>query len=137
MVAYSFRKQFTPLIKSGLKEQTIRADRARHARRGEWIQLYQNQRHPGCFKIIPDPLCTGVLPLRVDFDNQRIWDIVVGDVPVLNIATFAALDGFRDPDEMLRFFVGNHKDALKRGFFKGVVIEWCSRARAQEAVRAT
>lgn len=39
MVAYSFRKRFGPPILAGTKAQTIRADRKRHARPGEEVQL--------------------------------------------------------------------------------------------------
>lgn len=44
MVAYSFQKRFVEPIRSGRKRQTIRADRKRHARPGEVLQLYSGMR---------------------------------------------------------------------------------------------
>jgi hypothetical protein len=44
VVAYSFRQQFRPPILAGTKRQTIRADRKRHARPGEQLQLYTGMR---------------------------------------------------------------------------------------------
>ena len=57
MVAYSFKARFVPLIREGLKTQTIRAQRSRHARPGELIQLFSGMRTHLCEKIVPDPVC--------------------------------------------------------------------------------
>lgn len=66
MVAYSFQKEFSPLIVDGLKRQTVRGHRRRHARPGEMIQLFSGMRTRHCRKIIPDPVCTGIFDLRFD-----------------------------------------------------------------------
>ncbi|MEJ0016825.1 MAG: ASCH domain-containing protein [Acetobacteraceae bacterium] len=44
MVAYSFKRDFAAPILAGIKRQTIRADRRRHARPGEVLQLYTGMR---------------------------------------------------------------------------------------------
>ena len=48
MVAYSFKRRFREPILAGSKQQTIRADRKRHARRGEALQLYTGMRTTQC-----------------------------------------------------------------------------------------
>ena len=66
MVAYSFKPMFAERIQSGAKCQTIRAHRKRHAREGERMQLFTGMRTKHCERIIPDPLCLGVQPIRID-----------------------------------------------------------------------
>lgn len=66
MVAYSFQKTFVPAIRAGVKRQTIRADRRRHARPGESMQLYSGMRTRQCFKIIDDPVCERLDEIRID-----------------------------------------------------------------------
>ena len=51
MVAYSFKKQFGPPILAGTKAQTIRADRKRHVRSGELVQLYTGMRTRQCRRL--------------------------------------------------------------------------------------
>lgn len=66
MVAYSFQREFVPLIVSGHKSQTVRRHRRRHARPGEAMQLFTGMRTSHCRKIIPDPVCTEIYDLRFD-----------------------------------------------------------------------
>ncbi len=135
MVAYSFQTRFAPLIRAGLKLQTIRADRERHARPGERLQLFTGMRTAQCLKIVPDPVCTMVLPITISFATARIARIDVGQVPVRDLDMFAALDGFTDQDDMTHFWLERHgaRD------FSGVVIEWAmprERRERQERVAA-
>jgi len=71
MVAYSFRARFREPILVGAKRQTIRADRKRHARPGEQLQLYTGMRTREC-AIIARALCSQVMPVRIDVDGCRI-----------------------------------------------------------------
>lgn len=74
MVAYSFKAQFVEPIRAGLglptepqirpKRQTIRADRKRHARPGEELQLYRGMRTRQCF-LIGRAACTEVTKIRI------------------------------------------------------------------------
>lgn len=66
MVAYSFQKQFAEPILSGLKQQTIRLDRKRHARPGETLQLYTGMRTRHC-RHIADKTCAAVIPIVLNF----------------------------------------------------------------------
>ena len=66
MVAYSFQKQFVAPILSGIKRQTIRSQRRRHARPGEAIQLFTGMRTRHCTKIMPDPVCVGLDEVSID-----------------------------------------------------------------------
>jgi hypothetical protein len=76
MVAYSFKSFFAPQIIAGLKCQTVRADRRRHARPGEAVQLYTGMRTRACHKLVtPDPLCTQVR--RIIIATSRLVDGIV------------------------------------------------------------
>ena len=66
MVAYSFKAQFADRIRAGEKCQTIRAQRKRHARPGEPMQIFTGMRTKHCERIIPDPLCLAVDPIRIN-----------------------------------------------------------------------
>jgi len=66
MVAYSFQKQFVEPIQKGVKTQTIRAHRRRHARPGEPMQLFCGMRTKHCKKIIDDPICRGLESIEID-----------------------------------------------------------------------
>ncbi len=127
MVAYTFDPRFVEPIRQGYKRQTIRAPRAlpgRHARRGELIQLYVGLRGPEAAKIVRDVRCTDVLELDMRFgpggEIGRVW---AGGCRVLDLDDFALRDGFRDADDMARFWREKHR-ALAR--FEGVLIEWAA-----------
>lgn len=120
MVAYSFKGRFVPLIREGLKTQTIRGPRKRHARPGEPIQLYQAMRTRFCEKIVPDPFCSSVLPIEIGFASGRIHRVETGLVPVRDLDTFAVADGFECIDDMSAFWLEHHGARP----FHGVLIEW-------------
>lgn len=133
MVAYSFKALFVPQIVSLMKCQTVRAERPRHARPGEAVQLYQAMRTKDCRKIILDPVCTAVLPIEICVSETRgiLWISIDGD-DVKDPEAFAAADGFHPShylaarpgatalENMSRFWLDNH-DA---GTFQGVLIKW-------------
>lgn len=115
-----------------MKLQTIRAGRERHARPGERLQLFTGMRTAQCIKIMHDPVCTMVLPIRIGFATARIARIEVGQVLVRDLDMFAALDGFPDLDDMTHFWLERHgaRD------FRGVVIEWAMPRERAERVAA-
>ena len=132
MVAYSFQRRFVPLIRAGVKLQTIRAERERHARPGERLQLFTGMRTAHCMKIMHDPVCTMVLPCRISFASGRIARIETGQVPVRDLDHFAVLDGFADIDDMTHFWLERHGTKA----FQGVVIEWAMPRGQQVQVAA-
>ncbi|QUM72212.1 ASCH domain-containing protein [Sphingopyxis granuli] len=134
MVAYSFKAMFADQIERGAKRQTVRADRQRHARVGEAIQLYTAMRTRHCRKLVdPDPVCIAVQHIEISLPyghSSIIAAIAVDGIPLTDdeIDEFAIADGFGEGAgwprfKMGRFWLDNHgwKD------FSGVLIKWGSR----------
>ena len=122
MVAYSFKAQFAEPIEQRHKCQTIRADRKRHARPGERVQLYVGMRTRQCRKIIPDPVCTEIQSVVIWVSRHHIMRIMVEgkDLTALNMEGFAQDDGFASLEEMHKFWLVNH-GAIN---FKGIIVKW-------------
>lgn len=132
MVAYSFAPQFREPVALGLKTQTVRAPRKRHARPGEPIQLYTAMRTKYCRKLVdPDPICTSCTEIEIVVTVQHpelIASIKVGDdeLSLAEIEFFAIADGFRKTllstarQNMGKFWLQTHG----QGRFTGVLIEW-------------
>jgi len=122
MVAYSFQKRFAEPIESGFKTHTIRAERKRHARPGEAMQLYCGMRTKHCRKIIADPVCTAVHPIQIAVSINAIEQIKIGDWPLdaAQRSRLAKADGFADLEDMHQFWVQNHG----QGVFIGVIVFW-------------
>lgn len=137
MVSYSFQKRFVRPIRVGLgsddiypmspdpapKRQTIRADRERHARSGEELQLYCGMRTKARF-LIGRSTCVGVVPITLMLKSGRvtIWE----NEPVVHhtgaeLDAFARLDGFNGWADMREFWSIAHP-ALDE--FNGVLITW-------------
>jgi hypothetical protein len=128
MVAYSFKRQFVAPIKAGTKAQTIRADRKRHAREGEALQLYTGMRTRAC-QLIGRAVCAGVQPITIDARDRPV--IVLPDRelrPLAGIDDFARLDGFEDWQAMRRFWEEYHPGSST---FSGVLITWRDFANAE------
>jgi len=133
MVAYSFKAQFEEPIATGAKTQTVRGNRARHARPGEALQLYVAMRTRHCRKILtPDPLCIDVRSIEIvvaTYHPTIIKQIEIEGIPLSleEMALFAIADGFgcEKPGacplfRMGRFWLSTHGE----GTFDGVVIRW-------------
>jgi hypothetical protein len=131
MVAYSFKKRFAPPIIAGLqpgplvvgmKRQTIRADRKRHARLGEELQLYTGMRTRSC-QLLGRADCTSVLPIRLLLGP--VPAVEIGGEPAITGAKgldlFARLDGFGDWPDLCAFWAAEH-EALTE--FSGQLIRW-------------
>lgn len=141
MVAYSFKSRFIDPIRKGLgqpekisvvkfmyvnpKRQTIRADRKRHARPGEEIQLYCGMRTRHCF-LIGRARCTDVSDIVITFGQASAVAVGSAGKRVAAFAgagldEFAGRDGFADWSEMREFWTREH-GRIER--FVGVLIEW-------------
>jgi hypothetical protein len=99
--------------------QTIRADRKRHARDGEALQLYTAMRTRQC-RLIGTAVCFGTVPIRIDLPDNTVtvggavysgWD---------KLDPFARQDGFDGWLSMREFWRTTHGD----GAFSGVLIRW-------------
>lgn len=131
MVAYSFKKRFAPPILAslepgplteGMKRQTIRADRKRHARPGEELQLYTGMRTKSC-RLLGKPICTAVFPVRLLLGP--VSTVEIGSEPnttdAAGLDLFARFDGFRDWTDLCAFWAKAHPDVTD---FSGVLIRW-------------
>lgn len=134
MVAYSFQRRFVPAIRVGLgqdeharicgdvhpKRQTVRADRKRHARPGELLQLYCGLRTKRC-RLIGVARCTACEPITLDLRGRIMLQ---GERPMIrarDLDAFAQSDGFVDWNDMCEFWYLFHPDLEE---FSGVVIRW-------------
>lgn len=134
MVAYSFNKRFEEPIATGhpatgvIKRQTIRADRQRHARPGELLQIYCGMRTKQCRKIIADPVCVAVEPLRMAVAGNCFVHLLGRDqffhVP-RQLDDFARLDGFLHWADLQAFWHTAHPESADpETRFTGVLIYW-------------
>lgn len=130
MVAYSFKARFAAPILSGTKAQTIRADRKRHARPGERVQLFTGMRTRGCRRLGDAP-CLSVEAIRIELPRARhVPEVLVfgpgGELAshILTaraLANFARADGFADFDDLHAFWASEHPGV---DTFHGVLIRW-------------
>ncbi|TIV45066.1 MAG: ASCH domain-containing protein [Mesorhizobium sp.] len=139
MVAYSFKAMFGHQVSSLTKRQTVRADRKRHARPGEPVQLYQGMRTIHCRKLVdPDPICSRVRSIEIavsDLMPVAIVSIAIEGIPLQReeIELFCRADGFAPScvrefwllgetarENMGSFWLHHHGI----GRFEGVLIEW-------------
>lgn len=100
MVAYNFQPMFEPQIVALEKLQTIRPQRKRHARPGETVQLYCDQRSRHCRKLLdPDPVCLRIRHVEIavnDLLPAAIASIAIDGISLdrVEIERFAIADGF-------------------------------------------
>lgn len=130
MVAYSFKSRFAAPILAGTKAQTIRADRKRHARPGELVQLYIGMRTRQCRRL-GEARCVEVLPVKMDL---IVGLVMAGDGWIRQIPDLHALarqDDFQDWWELVAFWVAEHPGV---DLFEGVLIRWQPLAAADPAI---
>lgn len=134
MVAYSFNKRFADRIVAGLepgpllpgmKRQTIRAPRKRHARPGEELQLYVGMRTLSC-RLLGRAICTACVPILLHLgDTPSVFMGEGNDCELLDIADdldqFAHYDGFSNWADLNGFWAKAHPGLLD---FHGVLIRW-------------
>lgn len=136
MVAYSFAPQFVAPIEARTKLQTVRAQRRRHARVGEAIQLYTAMRTKHCRKIVDiDPVCIRLWDIRIAVDaseRRKIGAITLEGTLLTQpeMEAFAQADGFVADAEasalqrMGEFWVKAHAHLGTDFLFEGVCIRW-------------
>lgn len=115
MVAFNFKKQFSGLVESGLKRQTIR-ENARGAATGKPLQLYYGQRTKQCQKL-RDAVCQSTCQITIT--SLTIHTSKYGYL--LDEDAFARKDGFANFAEMWKFFEPRSDE---NGEFHGWLIEW-------------
>lgn len=123
MVAYSFKARFAPLIADGSKTQTVRADRKRHARPSETLQLYTGMRTRVC-RLVATSTCVSVAPIRFDFTLGAVGELELPGQRLRhrsNLDIFARHDGFADWDDLRAFWAAAHPGMDQ---FEGVLIRW-------------
>ena len=142
MTAYSFKKRFVVPIWVGLgmeiqpweglviaaglpirgKRQTIRATgRRRHARPGEFIQLYTAMRTKQC-RFIAESMCESVHKIEMDISKHKLYIEIDGRaIKGGGIHDFARQDGFEHGEDMLEFWHTNHPGVKH---FDGNLIKW-------------
>jgi hypothetical protein len=120
VVAYSFQRRFVDPIVSGTKKQTIRADRRRHARYGEEIQLYTGMRTKGC-RLVGLATCGVVSPITLDFIANEIDLNPVSFDDGVSLDRFARSDGFHSWEDLCTFWRVEHEGISR---WSGVLIRW-------------
>jgi len=128
MTAYSFQPRFVAPILAGTKQQTIRAERKRHGRPGEELQLYTGMRTKRC-RLIGRANCFSVWPITIDIERREIEyaDRIISLQQDLD--AFARTDGFADWWEMRDFWKEAHRKGLTtlshdNKPWRGVLIRW-------------
>lgn len=123
MVAYSFKQRFEAPILAGTKRQTIRAERKRHAREREELQLYTGMRTKHC-RLIGRANCLEVAKITIlfnDDDGEAEGIILPGMGFPGGLDGFARSDGFSSWAELKQFWRDNHPGVDE---FHGVMIMW-------------
>lgn len=134
MPMLNFKPQFVEPIRTRRKRHTIRAKRKIPIKVGDKLYLYCGARHPGCFRILPEPtVCTMTLPILIAI---AIADRVEVDGQVLGpdeMDTLAVADGFEDWTAMRNFWRQEHGKTRRAGAdgwitrcvdFEGDIIHW-------------
>lgn len=129
MVAYSVKRQFETVIEIGRKRQTIRGDRKRHARPGETMQLYSGMRTAHC-RLIGTATCSSVLPVSIDFDEERV--VIVDQIieARIDLDAFAWSDGFLDWEKFVAFWRKQYGPVAQ---WSGVIVAWKDFRKAEPA----
>ena len=117
MIVKLFKPQFSPLVESGLKLQTVRPTPKRMPKPGDRISLREWTGAPYRSKqrVLREAKIVSIQPIRMD-----LWISINGEVLTVRRAeAFARADGFASLYEMTCWFEDTH--GLP---FEGVVIKW-------------
>jgi hypothetical protein len=102
MALYNFKKQFAPLVESGLKRQTIRKRRKRQTVPGEPLHLYTGLRTKNTRKLIdPPPACLAVESVDIYEGEVFVAGQLLSDE---DAEKFVIADGFDDLQSFFDFF---------------------------------
>lgn len=119
MPALNFQKRFAPLIESGQKCQTIRAERVdgrQPCKLGDRLVLYTGMRSKNCRRLA-EVRCIEVHTIRID---RSYWGLNVHiGLDAVDAEAQARADGFENADDMADWFEETH--GLP---FRGLLIRW-------------
>jgi hypothetical protein len=127
MAAYNFQREFAEPIKSGAKQQTIRARRKNGylPKPGELIALYTGMRTKGCERL-GVVWVTGVRPIQIQLTEVPLSHGYRVDVTLEGASLssrdkerLARADGFSSLEAFAEFFAEKHG-----AWFAGYLIEW-------------
>lgn len=125
MGLYNFKEQFVEPIVSGLKRQTIRAERRYPDKPGNTMHLYTGLRTKHVH-LIGTAICTSVDPVEIwdhlSPDDPAGIKVFHGELSPVQRDAFAYSDGFKDWAEMLQFWRALPR-FHGRGFY-GAVYRW-------------
>tara|TARA_R110002096_G_scaffold172484_10_gene346217 strand:+ start:719 stop:1081 length:363 start_codon:yes stop_codon:yes gene_type:complete len=113
--------KFADDVTAGRKNFTIRADRKRHARPGEPVQLYTGMRTRSCRKLVdPDPVCEKITPIIIYRVRDDRCLIVLNEITLRTHQTnyIVAIDGFKSHKEFMQFHLGDARSIKK------IFIQW-------------
>lgn len=124
MPSLNFKKQFAPLVESGIKRQTIRALRKQPIKVGDDLHLFTGMRTNACRRLRPVEKC--IAADRIEISERAIGKFTrahacLNGRPISHssLQKLAAADGFQTVPEFLDFFDQTH--GLP---FEGQLIKW-------------
>jgi hypothetical protein len=104
MPLLNFQRRFVQPIQLGIKCHTIRAHRKYPIKPGQPLYLYCGLRHPGAFRILPDPqTCVRVQPIALTADGHPRAFIDETELDTDECERLAVADGFENWREMAFF----------------------------------
>lgn len=121
MVAYNFQAEFSHLVETFEKRQTVRPiGKRRHARPGDPVQLYTGMRTRACRKLA-EAMCTGSAKVRIERDPSGLPAISLEGqrLDPLEAYAFTVADGFSSVADLVSWF-----DSRYGLPFEGVCIQW-------------
>jgi len=131
MPPVSFSKRgFKKKVKLGIKTQTIRRETVRWKKLkvGDSLKLFWKMRTPQCEKL-GTGICTKIIRIRfkkVAYHKQLF--LLMQNTEELSFYSnndkeiIARRDGFKDADEMFRWFHKTHREEMFKGIFR--IIRW-------------
>jgi len=119
-----FKPQFAPLVKSGVKCQTVRPLPARMPKAGDFISLrvWKNKPYRSPQVVLKEATITEVKTVEIGFNHIAVDQFHL--TPAQQDA-FAKSDGFQTSGELMSWFHRTH--GLP---FNGVVIKWATQEQA-------
>lgn len=122
MAALSFKGRFVELIQQGKKKQTIRNFRKYPIKAGETLYLYYGMRTKHCTKI-GEEICKSIQKVTISTIGIHIfYDKIPRPkslIMIEDVDAFAQADGFKDWEEMKRWWSMTHELP-----FTGQLIKW-------------
>ena len=119
MPLLNFQARFVDPIRAGIKHHTIRADRKVPIKVGDRLYLYCGLRHPGAYRILPEPVtCTSIQRIALTDWNNEIRATIDGiELGLDECERLAIADGFENWLAMAMFWNGRYP-------FYGHIIHW-------------